>query len=55
MDSQMSSDLLDKVLEKNIISLKNGDSDDDLLESDVEENLQNHHPYTKPYSIIDEL
>ena len=55
MESQMSRELLDKFLEDDIIALSGGELDDNLLGSDMEENFENHHPSTKPYSIIDEL
>ena len=55
MDSQMNSELLNKVLEDDMISLRGGESDVDLLGPDLSLDLQEDLDTKKRYSIIDEL
>lgn len=55
MDSQMNSELLDKILQGHIISLSGGESNIDLLEADIGLDLQEDLDTNKPYSITDEL
>lgn len=55
MDSQMNSELLDKILQDHIISLSGGESNIDLLEADIGLDLQEDLDTNKPYSITDEL
>ena len=54
MDSQIDSELLDSMLEKDIILLSSEETDTDLLGSDLDLNLHDIDT-TKPYSILDEL
>ena len=55
MDSQMNSELLDKILDDDMISLSGVESDVDILGPDLGLNLEEDLDTTKPYSIIDEL
>ena len=55
MDSQMNSELLDKISEDDMISLSGGESDVDLLGPDLVLDLEEDSDTNKPYSIIDEL
>ena len=54
MDSQLSSELLGRILEEDIFSLSGGESDDEFLGCNLKEDLQKHHPPTRPFPIIDE-
>ena len=55
IDRQMNTDLLNKIMDEEMISLSGGESNDDLLGFEVEENLENYQPPTKPSLIIDEF
>ena len=54
MDCQLNSELLGRILEEDIISPTGGESDDEFLQCNLEEDLQKPHPPTRPFSIIDE-
>ena len=55
--SQMDCKLLDKILDEGMISLSGGDSDDEPLDNNLEEQMENHnsfhttiaYPDKKPY------
>ena len=51
----MNSELLNEMLEGDIISLRGGESDIELLGPDFGLDLKEDQNTTKPYSIIDEL
>ena len=55
MDSQMNSELHDKILDELMVSLSGDQPDYSLLGFEVEEILENNDPPTKLYSIIEEL
>ena len=55
MDSQMNSELLDKILEDDMISLSGSESDVSLLGPDLGLHLEEDLETTKPYFTIDEL
>ena len=55
MDRQMKSELLDKTLEIDMISLSRGESNVDFLGPDLVVDLEKDLDTTKRYSIIDEL
>ena len=55
MNSQMNSELLDKILESDMILLSGGKFDVNLLGPDLGLDLEEDLNITKPYSIIDEL
>ena len=54
MDSLLNSELLDRILVADIMSLSSVESDDELLGCNRKD-LQKHHPPARPYSIMTEL
>lgn len=54
MDCRLNSELLGRILEEDINPPSSGESDDLFLQCNLEEDLQKHHPPTRPFSIIDE-